>query len=172
MELVITNGIFYISVLNDGSVIKVEDKEDASIFTSLSKSIEFIYGHRNKTKHYYVLDLDTDKVLYTRRKRRKQYSPEVRKIIYNKSDGRCELCGRKISFSEMTLDHIIPLDQGGADNINNLQSTCYACNRFKSNIKPDDFMNRITEIFLYQMEKKYNGKIEWKIANFILKKLK
>ena len=92
-------------------------------------------------------------------------------MIYIRNDGKCALCGRKINFEDMTLDHIVPLDKNGEDSINNLQSACLACNRFKANIKPDDFMDRITTIFIYQMGKKYSGKIRWKIVHKALENL-
>ena len=92
-------------------------------------------------------------------------------MIYDKAGGRCALCGRKITLSEMTIDHIVPLDKDGEDSINNLQSACLACNRFKANIRPDDFMDRITTIFIYQMGKKYGGKISWKIAHKALENI-
>lgn len=92
-------------------------------------------------------------------------------MIYDKAGGRCALCGRKITLSEMTLDHIVPLDRGGEDSVRNLQCACRVCNQFKANIKPEDFMERITTIFLYQMGKKYSGKIRWKIIHRLLKNL-
>ena len=39
--------------------------------------------------------------------------------IYDAANGRCELCGRKIEFEEMTVDQIIPLGRGGMDEFNN-----------------------------------------------------
>lgn len=92
-------------------------------------------------------------------------------MIYDKANGRCALCGRKITLPEMTLDHIVPLDRNGEDSVNNLQCTCRACNQFKANIRPSDFMERITTIFMYQMEKKYSGKIRWKIVHRLLENL-
>ena len=71
----------------------------------------------------------------------------------------------------MTLDHITPLAMDGEDNVNNLQGTCKACNLFKGSILPDDFMERITEIFMYQMEKKYSNKLKWKAIHRMLEKM-
>ncbi len=71
-------------------------------------------------------------------------------------------------MSDMTIDHIVPLNRNGENSVNNLQCACYACNQFKSNILPEDFMERITAIFMYQMEKKYSGKIRWKIIHKLL----
>lgn len=75
-------------------------------------------------------------------------------LIYNTAQGKCVLCGRKITYDKMTLDHIVPLAMNGTDDVGNLQCTCEACNLFKGSVLPDDFMERITRIFLYQMDKK------------------
>lgn len=71
----------------------------------------------------------------------------------------------------MILDHIIPLAMNGADDVSNLQCTCKACNPFKGSVLPDDFMERITEIFLYQMDKKEGKRLLWKIVHKILNKI-
>ena len=92
-------------------------------------------------------------------------------MIYNTAKGRCVLCGRKITYDNMTLDHIVPLAMNGADDVSNLQCTCEACNLFKGSVLPDDFMERITEIFLYQMDKKEGKRLLWKIVHKILNKM-
>ena len=102
---------------------------------------------------------------------KKSYSDEERKIIYNKSGGRCELCGQRLLFEEMTLDHIVPLSMGGEDSMENLQTACYACNQFKSNILPDDFMDRIIKIFLYQTENKCSKDMKLKIIHKLVEAL-
>lgn len=86
---------------------------------------------------------------------------------YNTSKGRCALCGRKITYDNMTLEHIVPLAMNGADDVSNLQCTCEACNLFKGSVLPDDFMERITEIFLYQMDRKESKRLLWKFVHKI-----
>lgn len=71
----------------------------------------------------------------------------------------------------MPLDHIVPLAMNGADDVSNLQCTCEDCNLFKCSVLPDDFMERITEIFLYQMDKKEDKRLLWKIVHKILNKM-
>lgn len=170
MALVLTNGIFYITVSDSGNIEKVEKEEQAKDFGTVTKAVQFQKFGASKTKRYYVFDTVTRKICW-KPYRQKRYSQEVRKIIYNNADGRCALCGRKITLPEMTLDHIVPLDRNGEDSVNNLQCTCKACNQFKANIRPAAFMERITAIFMYQMEKKYSGKIRWKIVHKALENL-
>ena len=96
---------------------------------------------------------------------------EVRELIYNTSKGKCALCGKRITYDKMTLDHIVPLAMNGADDVSNLQCTCEACNLFKGSVLPDDFMERITEIFMYQMDKKQSKRLLWKIVHKLLNKM-
>lgn len=170
MALVLTNGFFYIAESDNGNIEKIKEENKAKIFTAVWKAVQFRKCAENKMKRYYVFDTVTRKICW-KPYRQKRYSQEVRKMIYDKAGGRCALCGRKITLSEMTLDHIVPLDRGGEDSVRNLQSTCRVCNHFKANIRPEDFMERITAIFLYQMEKKYSGKIRWKILHRLLENL-
>ena len=109
--------------------------------------------------------------------KRKSYSDDVRKLIYIKAGGRCELCGRKILLDDMTLDHVNPLSMGGDDDVENLfdvakevsdKVTCYPCNLFKGNILPTDFYERITDIFMYQMERQNSHNLKWKIVHKLL----
>ena len=170
MALVLTNGIFYITVSDSGNIEKVEEEDQAKDFRTVTKAVQFQKFGASKTKRYYVFDTVTRKICW-KQYRQKRYSQEVRKMIYDKAGGRCALCGRTITLSEMTLDHIVPLDRGGEDSVRNLQSACRVCNHFKANIRPEDFMERITAIFLYQIGKKYSGKIRWKIVHKLLENL-
>lgn len=71
----------------------------------------------------------------------------------------------------MELDHIIPISMGGADEVENLQVCCMPDNRYTANILPSDFFNRISDIFLYQMDKKYNDDIRWKYCRGMIVEL-
>jgi ATP adenylyltransferase len=52
---------------------------------------------------------------------------------------RCELCGTLDSEKALEVDHIIPRNKGGSDDINNLQSLCYSCNAMKRDRDATDF---------------------------------
>ena len=193
MAIVITNGKFYVKCSDNGGIRKTPDITKAHMFLTLNEAIKRMRTAPAKTKGYYVQDTLTNRVLWkwmtneeriqvreqkilqsevkrhsNGRIKRKQYSQSTRKLIYNKAGGRCELCGRKLLFSDMTLDHVIPLSLGGIDDVENLACVCYADNNFKDNILPEEFNQRITNIFLYQMEKKSGNSIKWKIIHRLL----
>ena len=74
----------------------------------------------------------------------------------------------EITYEELTLDHIVPLAMGGKDCISNLQAADAACNGFKGSILPEKFLDRITEIFMFQMEKRHSNNVNWKMARNLL----
>ena len=71
-------------------------------------------------------------------------------------------------WSKPSLDHIIPVSKGGTNDFSNVFCSCHICNTIKHDIYPEDFMERISKIFLYQMEKKSGNSIKWKIIHRLL----
>ena len=193
MAIVITNGHYYIYLNQNGKHRKTKDVTLALQYSTVKEAIRYMNHAPIKTDGYYVYDTFTDYILWKRstpeeqialqekkngianikgesngKIKRKKYSQTTRKIIYNKYDGRCQLCGRKILFSEMSLDHRIALSMGGVDDVSNLECTCLPCNQFKSNIAPELFENRINDIFMYQMEKKIKQSWKWKAIHKLI----
>ena len=89
---------------------------------------------------------------------RRHIDPDERRALWEEQNRRCGYCGTKIGFSEVTIDHIIPLSKGGTNALDNLQACCGFCNKAKDDSLGDDFFNRIRNIFLYQAELKYGAK--------------
>ncbi len=170
MAFVITNGSHYIATRESGRIFKTPHIEEALHFHYKITAENKIHGAPGKCRGFYILEIDKVEKQKKQRKRRNQYSFGIRKMIYNKANGHCVLCGRKILFEDMTLDHIIPLAMNGPDEVGNLQCTCEFCNSAKASALPEEFIDRISSIFLYQMEKKYAGRLGWKMVKHILKK--
>jgi hypothetical protein len=53
----------------------------------------------------------------------------VRKFIFDRDNNICLCCGNNYSLS---IDHIIPVNKKGANNLSNLQTLCISCNSKKS----------------------------------------
>ena len=84
-----------------------------------------------RLKEYYIFDTEGDEKGENKKcyhGKRRVYTKEERKFIYHKYEGKCALCGKKITYQELTLDHINPIFVGGADELENIQASCYACN--------------------------------------------
>ena len=177
MAIVITNGNHYITYTDSGAIKKTTDINSAFQFSTVAEAIKGMKKAEEKTKSYFVFDTLTQRILWKWmteeeiKEMRKNKVSLSRKLIYLHAGGRCELCGRKILLEDMTIDHITPLAMGGEDDVENLSCTCYPCNLFKGNILPSDFMERITDIFLYQMERRHKDRVKWKIVHKMLNKM-
>ena len=182
MAIILTNGVYFISHNATGGVIKVSTIEQAQNFYTMEKAEKQINKVPGKCFGYYPVDTDVtpvhemdsdthkvnQKILKKSAAKRKIYSGMQRKEIYDKAEGCCQLCGRKLTPHTMTLDHIIPFADGGSNELDNLQAVCQQCNQLKANIYPEQFFDRITEIFMCQMERKYTDNLTWEMARNML----
>ena len=75
------------------------------------------------------------------------------RIIYDKTDGYCRYCDKKISWKNYgkyggkgawEIDHSIPISRGGTDHLNNLFPSCIDCNREKGSLTGTQFKNMIS----------------------------
>lgn len=170
MCYVITNGNAYINIAKNNRIRVTYDFGDAAKFSSIdSDGIKLASQATARTKNFYILNLDTNYRYYFNGRRR--FTKLERQEIYNKANGRCALCGRKVLFDEFTIDHIVPIAMNGSDDMENLQCTCVSCNQFKGACLPENFQERINQLFMYQMEQKCENTLLWKFAKYILGKL-
>lgn len=62
----------------------------------------------------------------------------TKKNIYEKYNGICAYTGKKLSYKEATLDHILPKSRGGKNDWNNMVISDGEINRKKSNKTPEE----------------------------------
>lgn len=77
---------------------------------------------------------------------RRVFTDYEKKTVYAKCNGKCCICGKKIDFLDMTIDHKIPLSKGGTNEMSNLQLSCEPCNRIKNSMTMPELAEKITEI--------------------------
>lgn len=71
-----------------------------------------------------------------------------RRDIYNKYNGHCAYCGKKIEFDDMTIDHIVATSKGGSNDLTNTIPSCQLCNNQKADRTVEEFrtfLEKITE---------------------------
>ncbi len=65
------------------------------------------------------------------------YDTQTRRRIYDRTNGRCHLCGKKLSFvnygrpgakASWHVEHSVARARGGTDHLNNLLPACIVCN--------------------------------------------
>ena len=62
--------------------------------------------------------------------------------------GLCHYCGEKISFKDITMDHLVPLARGGRSTKDNLVPCCKDCNNLKKSMLPlewEDYLERASK---------------------------
>lgn len=168
MAYILTNGKAYIYRTDTGAVKITTNPCEAEYFAEADMCRALKIKASKKTKGYAIYDTETGLTVAAAPNQHVKIPPLIRQYVYKQAAGKCVLCGRSISKEEFTIDHIIPLSMGGENNIDNFQCTCYACNQFKKNILPEDFIKRISDIFLYQTEKQCKSKLKWKLFNKVL----
>lgn len=60
-----------------------------------------------------------------------------RQNIYLRDKNLCQYCGRNFSRSELNIDHVIPLSQGGKTQWANVVCSCIRCNHKKGGRTPE-----------------------------------
>lgn len=66
-------------------------------------------------------------------------SGTVKYEVLKRASRRCELCGISNSERALEVDHIVPINHGGTDELSNLQALCYSCNAMKRDRDATDF---------------------------------
>ena len=102
--------------------------------------------------------------------KRRQIIADERWKVYIKDNGICQICGKPLTYEEMTIDHIIPLVHGGVNQISNFQCACRSCNQFKQNFSQTEFYEMITEIYWYQTKMKCGADFTEKLNRLLLAK--
>ncbi len=180
MAIVLTNGTLFISHNETGAVIKVSDISQAQDFYSIERAIAQKNKASRKCAGYYFIDTNIDaeepkekivtdkKGTVKRKNKRKNFSAKERLNIYRKTKGRCYLCGEFVDFDSFEIDHRIPVSKGGTNDYRNLFCSCHCCNSIKHDIYPREFMDKITQIFMYQMERQNGHNLKWKFIHKLL----
>jgi len=96
-------------------------------------------GYRRLIKK--IIDFQSEKISEAqltekyigRKKNRKMISAGRRHDVFKRDRYRCAICGKSSKEDDIKLevDHIIPVAEGGTDDLDNLQTLCIDCNRGK-----------------------------------------
>lgn len=85
----------------------------------LEKRGEHVFEHRKKSTGY--------------------ISGTLRYEVLKRAEFHCELCGISAEEKALEVDHIVPRNKDGSDDISNLQALCYSCNSMKRDRDDTDF---------------------------------
>jgi len=70
----------------------------------------------------------------------RKLTKKIRFEVFKRDNFTCQYCGKTPPAITLEVDHIMPISKGGNDDINNLITSCFGCNRGKGSIE----LKRIT----------------------------
>jgi 5-methylcytosine-specific restriction endonuclease McrA len=65
---------------------------------------------------------------------RRKLSAEIQQQVRIRANFLCEFChaSKQWQYVQFTIDHLLPIAQGGTDSLDNLALACFHCNRRKT----------------------------------------
>jgi diadenosine tetraphosphate (Ap4A) HIT family hydrolase/5-methylcytosine-specific restriction endonuclease McrA len=122
-KVVVREGTVYelpaLSQLTPDQVRALRSACDQRISEYISRRGDAIWEHRRRSAGY--------------------ISGTLRYEVLKAAKFRCELCGVSAEERALEVDHIMPRNKGGTDEIANLQALCYSCNAMKRDRDDTDF---------------------------------
>lgn len=96
---------------------------------------------------------------------RRNFNTEVKDYIKYKSSCRCSHCGKDLK-SDFTIEHVIPLNKGGSNDLSNLVALCQDCNAKKEDFiyYPTEYYKYLKDEFLHELElnqSMYYDEFDW-----------
>ena len=98
-------------------------------------------------------------------------SKKTRFEVFKRDNFSCQYCGNKPPNVMLEVDHIKPVSKGGTNSINNLVTSCFNCNRGKSNIELERLPNTLNENYEILKEKEEQLKQYHKLVVKIEKRI-
>jgi ATP adenylyltransferase len=109
-----------------------------------SQEISFLIEACNQKIDEYIRR--RGEAIWQHRSRIRGYVPgSIRYEVLKRAEFRCELCGISAKEKALEVDHIIPVNKGGVNAIENYQALCYSCNATKRDTDSTDFRDNIVK---------------------------
>lgn len=153
MAYILQRGQDYCCLDGRNKIHKTRDIGSATRFKDIRKAYDLLYAARKKLKGFKAVGLDADMVVAGKgsTKRRVFTEPE-RSAVYNRYKGRCGICGKFVPYEVFTIDHIVPLEKGGTNAMENLQCAHGWCNYVKGDDSVKELTGKLAGIVLHQMK--------------------
>ena len=91
---------------------------------------EMMEKHRDELGYHYRLTLE-GKPAPLNHVRRRSVSPRRRWEVLERDGHRCQYCGAPAPEVRLVADHVIPVSEGGSNELDNLITACWDCNAGK-----------------------------------------
>ena len=65
---------------------------------------------------------------------RSPLSPKLRFDVFRRDKYACQYCGARSPDVELEVDHVLPVSHGGTNDMSNLKTSCFDCNKGKGDV--------------------------------------
>lgn len=105
-----------------------------------ARKITLYGGWRRDTGERSVLHIDTIIAVddHSRRRGRSLVPRLCRRTLYQRDRGICMYCAHPVGYSQMEVEHVIPLSRGGRTVWGNVVVACHRCNHRKDARTPEE----------------------------------
>jgi 5-methylcytosine-specific restriction endonuclease McrA len=117
-----------VSFIPERKLFKLLIKDKIEIESCWNDEVNWING---KIKHPSVVRLKNHV------KRNYFNSNFSRKALVKRDRSTCQYCGKKLTASQITIDHVLPRAQGGITSFTNCVVCCQICNNKKADKTPE-----------------------------------
>jgi hypothetical protein len=85
---------------------------------------------------------------------RKSITKRLRFEVFKRDSFRCVYCGQSPPTVTLEIDHVIPVSVGGNEQEHNLVTSCFDCNRGKSDVPLSDVVPGVKERIAIEKERR------------------
>lgn len=115
---------------------------DRKVFKLLAKDKVEILESWEGAKIYFGKGITIDYPAVLRLKHHVRWIPKKvrfnRTAVFRRDQHICQYCGKALTPSKLTLDHIFPRARGGDNSWKNCVTACFICNNKKGNRTPEE----------------------------------
>ena len=79
----------------------------------------------------------------------RKITKKIRFEVFKRDGFQCVYCGKTPPEVILEVDHIEPVSKGGTDDLNNLVTACFDCNRGKGKIRLERIPSKLSENLEY-----------------------
>jgi 5-methylcytosine-specific restriction endonuclease McrA len=90
-------------------------------------------------------------------------TPSLRNQIIDRDGDQCWYCRDGSAY--LTIDHVVPVSEGGTNELSNLRAACRECNAEKGSRSEDDFRTFTLPQLLYRKRRLYSKERQAEIVD-------
>lgn len=136
MSGVLLQGMFANFLLLSPTAVPVTPDQIHVIIPTLEEWCEVL--RRSDDPLFFEQD-ESGQIKACHRKQQRAISGAIQQKVFQRDGYKCMFCGKAMGDVQLTVDHFVPLELGGANEMGNYISACRQCNKAKGSVHPKEY---------------------------------